>query len=158
MKGDGSGCYSIGREKRERVLGEVFTSARIMRGCRKHRNGPNGVFGAPVQARTNLRRAREERLPWSWPSYHQMQTAMRVSAWSFSKMCCTCFCTVRELQPRILPISRLRFPAATHSTTSSSRFVKGRDSVEAGRLKRGLAGSPCGRPFREGMGVTFITL
>ena len=96
--------------------------------------------------------------PSSRRSYHQMQTAMRVSKYSFSRMCCTCFCTVRELHPRIFPISAFRFPAAIHSTTSSSRLVKGRDSAPAGRFDVYLVGGPPGRPFRVGMGVAFNNL
>jgi hypothetical protein len=108
-----------------------------------------------AQVRTGLGRARLEPPSASRCSYHQMQTAMRVSRCSFSRICCTCFCTVRELHPRIFPISALRFPAAIHSTTSSSRFVNGRDSGSAGSLEPALVGSLPWRPFRVDMGVPF---
>src|SRR5437773_3956455 len=85
-------------------------------------------------------------------SYNQMQTAVRVSRSSFSRMCCTCFWTVRGLHSRIFAISRLRFPSAIHSTTSNSRFVKGRDSAEAARVEPGLGGMLLWRPFGEDMG------
>jgi hypothetical protein len=62
---------------------------------------------------------------------------------------------VRELHPRIFPISALRFPAAIHSTTSSSRFVNGRDSGSAGRFEPAFVVSPPWRPFRVDMGVAF---
>ena len=67
-------------------------------------------------------------------------------------MCSTCFCTVRELQPRIAPISRLRLPAAIHSTTSSSRLVREGGSETARDLALILADPP----FREGMARSLL--
>jgi hypothetical protein len=104
-----------------------------------------------VQTRRTDRRERAERSPRSRPSYHQMHTAVRVSTWSFSRMCWTCFWMVRELHPRIFPISRFRFPAAIHSTTSSSRFVNAGASTEIGRLTRGFSESRVWGRFRDDM-------
>src|SRR5437763_1273165 len=78
-----------------------------------------------------------------------MQTPVRVSSCSFSRICCTCFWTVRGLHSRIFPISWLRFPATIHSTTSSSRRVKYGGSASATRSS--FFEWPFRRPFREGM-------
>ena len=67
-------------------------------------------------------------------------------------MCSTCFWTVRELHPRIAPISRLRLPAAIHSTTSSSRLVSEGGSETARALALILADPP----FREGMARSLL--
>ena len=114
-------------------------------------NGPNGV-AANYFRRGDFRRARVDWSRSSRRSYHQTQTVVRVSRSSLSRICWTCFCTVRPLHPRICPISSLRLPAAIHSTTSSSRFVRGRDPAEAIRFDDGLFELPLSRPFRAGMG------
>src|SRR5438045_5654593 len=67
-------------------------------------------------------------------------------------MCSTCFWTVRELHPRISPISRLRLPAAIHSATSSSRLVSEGGSETARALALVLADPP----FREGMARSLL--
>src|SRR5438067_7573670 len=83
-----------------------------------------------------------------------MQTPVRVSSCSFSRICCTCFWTVRGLHSRIFPISWLRFPATIHSTTSSSRRVKYGGSASATRSS--FFEWPFRRPFREGMTKLFL--
>jgi hypothetical protein len=142
----------------ERSRGGKVHECHIMWEIGKRRQWAEWRTPQPAQMRTGLRPARLEPSPSSRCSYHQMQTAMRVSRCSFSRICWTCFCTVRELHPRIFPISALRFPAAIHSTTSSSRFVNGRDSGSAGRVEPAFVGSPFWRPFRVDMGVTFNSL
>lgn len=130
---------------------------RIMRDVGKRGQWAEWRTPWPSQVRTGLGRERLEPSSANRCSYHQMQTAMRVSTCSFSRICCTCFCTVRELHPRIFPISALRFPAAIHSTTSSSRFVNGREAGSAGSCETTLVRSPPWRPFRVDMGVAFIS-
>ena len=139
----------------ERLSAGKVHERRIMRDVGKRRQWAEWRTPGPAQVRTALGRARLAPSPASRCSYHQMQTAMRVSKCSFSRICCTCFCTVRELHPRIFPISALRFPAAIHSTTSSSRFVNGRDSGSAGSFEPTLLGSRPWRPFLVDMGVPF---